>query len=105
MREKWFKGRPSHSLLTTADPPHDAGDLHDEYESEGIAWTPIPYFNNKIVCDMIEGAKPPGLFRVLDDTCKTMHSRGESTLDRGFLDNLGKSFSGHQHFRKVGSGR
>ena len=62
----------------------------DEYESEGIAWTPIPFFNNKIVCELVEGAKPPGLFRVLDDTCKTMHSRGETALDRGFLDNLGK---------------
>ncbi|GMH63925.1 hypothetical protein TL16_g03840 [Triparma laevis f. inornata] len=77
----------------------------DEYESEGIAWTPIPFFNNKIVCELVEGAKPPGLFRVLDDTCKTMHSRGETALDRGFLDNLGKSFGSHAHFRKIGTGR
>jgi myosin-1 len=26
----------------------------EEYMSEGIKWTPIDYFNNKIVCDLIE---------------------------------------------------
>lgn len=32
----------------------------EEYVSEGIVWTPIDYFNNKIVCDLIEAKKPPG---------------------------------------------
>lgn len=27
----------------------------EEYRREGIDWTPIKYFNNKVVCDMIEG--------------------------------------------------
>ena len=42
-----------------------------EYESEGIAWTPIPFFNNKIVCDLLDGARPSGLFRgkFLDSQC------------------------------------
>lgn len=26
----------------------------EEYVREGIKWTPIEYFNNKIVCDLIE---------------------------------------------------
>lgn len=26
----------------------------EEYVAEGIKWTPIDYFNNKIVCDLIE---------------------------------------------------
>jgi len=26
----------------------------EEYVREGIEWTPIKYFNNKIVCDLIE---------------------------------------------------
>lgn len=26
----------------------------EEYVQEGIRWTPIQYFNNKIVCDLIE---------------------------------------------------
>lgn len=28
--------------------------LQEEYVQEGIKWTPIDYFNNKIVCDLIE---------------------------------------------------
>ena len=27
----------------------------EEYVKEGIQWTPIDYFNNKIVCELIEG--------------------------------------------------
>ena len=27
----------------------------EEYIREGIEWTPIKYFNNKIICDLIEG--------------------------------------------------
>ncbi|XP_042300288.1 unconventional myosin-Ih-like, partial [Sceloporus undulatus] len=26
----------------------------EEYEQEGIQWEPIPYFNNKIICDLVE---------------------------------------------------
>jgi len=26
----------------------------EEYVEEGINWSPIDYFNNKIVCDLIE---------------------------------------------------
>jgi myosin-1 len=46
----------------------------DEYEKEGIQWTPIDYFNNKIVVDMIESKKPPGVMAILDDVCSTMHA-------------------------------
>lgn len=34
--------------------------LQEEYVSEGIKWTEIEYFNNKIVCDLIENKRPPG---------------------------------------------
>ncbi len=33
----------------------------EEYVAEGIKWTPIDYFNNKIVCDLIE-SKVSGQF-------------------------------------------
>lgn len=49
----------------------------EEYVDEGIKWTPIDYFNNKIVCDLIEAKKPPGVMCVLDDVCATMHAQGE----------------------------
>lgn len=28
--------------------------VQEEYVQEGIKWTPIEYFNNKVVCDLIE---------------------------------------------------
>ena len=42
--------------------------------SEGISWSPIDYFNNKVVCDLIESKNPPGMMAVLDDVCATMHA-------------------------------
>ena len=31
----------------------------EEYVEEGINWSPIDYFNNKIVCDVIESKVSP----------------------------------------------
>ena len=39
---------------------------------QGIAWSPIQFFNNAIVCDLIESKRPVGVLSVLDDTCATM---------------------------------
>lgn len=33
----------------------------EEYKNENIQWTPIDYFNNKIVVDLIESKRPPGI--------------------------------------------
>jgi myosin-1 len=41
----------------------------EEYKNEGIKWTPIPYFDNKPLCDLIESR--PGILSLLDDTCAT----------------------------------
>jgi myosin heavy subunit len=46
----------------------------EEYVKEGIQWTPIKYFDNQIVLDLIEGKKPPGIFSLIDD----MVRRGNS---------------------------
>lgn len=65
--------------------------------SEGIKWTPIPFFNNKIVCDLIEGKKPPGIFLLLDDVCSTQHAVSEGS-DRALVDKIGQIHAGHEHF-------
>lgn len=44
---------------------------------EGIKWTAIDYFNNQIVCELIEGRRPPGVFAILDDVCATLHAVSE----------------------------
>ncbi len=60
------------------------GTEQEEYRQEGIQWLPIDYFNNKIVCDLIEGKSPPGLICVLDDVCASMHAVTEGS-DETFL--------------------
>ena len=68
-----------------------------EYKREGIAWKPITYFDNKIVCKLVEGKKPPGVMLVLDDTCKTMHAMSDG-VDEKFLQKVRGVHSGHKHF-------
>jgi myosin-1 len=70
----------------------------DEYIAEGIQWTPIKFFNNQVVCDLIEGKSPPGLFSLLDDTCATIHAQSGAQTDYKFLEKAGGSHGGHEHF-------
>nr|AAC47535.1 unconventional myosin IB [Entamoeba histolytica] len=69
----------------------------EEYLAEGIKWTPIKYFNNKVVCDLIEGKNPPGMFSLLDDICATMHAQTEGA-DFKFLEKCCSVHSTNQHF-------
>ena len=73
----------------------------DEYAAEGIAWSPIPFFNNKIVCDLIEGrALTPGVLPILDDACRTCHSQGGDAVDAHFLDTLSRTHGSHAHLSR-----
>ncbi|KAM4601250.1 myosin IEb isoform 1-T1 [Polymixia lowei] len=70
----------------------------EEYVQEGISWTPIEYFNNKVVCDLIESKlNPPGIMSILDDVCATMHAKGEGA-DQTLVQKLQGQISSHQHF-------
>jgi len=73
-----------------------------EYQDEGIKWKDIKYFDNKIVCDLIEGTSPPGIFRLLDDTCRTVHSLDSFTCDQKFMEKVAKSLNGHEHLVLTG---
>lgn len=46
----------------------------EEYEREQITWNPIKYFDNKVVCELIEEKRPPGVFASLNDACATAHA-------------------------------
>ena len=55
--------------------------LQEEYVQEGIHWTPIDYFNNKVVCDLIESklvSGPPAYWEThtgrLPETSTQSHS-------------------------------
>ncbi|KAM4708330.1 unconventional myosin-If [Discoglossus pictus] len=76
----------------------------EEYVAEGIKWTPIEYFNNKVVCDLIENKlNPPGIMSVLDDVCATMHATGGGA-DQTLLQKLQAAVGTHEHFNNWNSG-
>ncbi|KAJ6664230.1 hypothetical protein lerEdw1_008449, partial [Lerista edwardsae] len=76
----------------------------EEYVQEGIRWTSIDYFNNKIVCDLIENkVNPPGIMSILDDVCATMHAVGEGA-DQTLLQKLQMQIGTHEHFNSWNQG-
>ncbi|XP_044305252.1 unconventional myosin-Ie-like [Varanus komodoensis] len=76
----------------------------EEYVQEGIRWSPIDYFNNKVVCDLIENkVNPPGIMSILDDVCATMHAKGEGA-DHTLLQKLQSALGTHAHFNSWNKG-
>ncbi|CAK7892866.1 myosin-5 [[Candida] anglica] len=70
----------------------------EEYVQEQIKWTPIEYFNNKIVCDLIEATRPqPGLFAALNDSIKTAHADSDAA-DQVFAQRLSMVGATNRHF-------
>lgn len=70
----------------------------DEYVQEQIKWTPIDYFNNKVVCDLIEATRPqPGLFAALNDSIKTAHADSDAA-DQVFAQRLSMVGSNNRYF-------
>ena len=68
-----------------------------------LAWSPVPFFNNEVVCQLIEGTrKSPGVFQILDDTCRTAHAMAGAEVDAKFVDKLAGFQGGHRHFSKTG---
>ncbi|XP_040012773.1 unconventional myosin-Ic isoform X5 [Xiphias gladius] len=65
----------------------------EEYEMEGIEWEPVPYFNNRIICDLVE-EKYRGIISLLDEECLRP---GEAT-DLTFLEKMEEKIGGHPHF-------
>nr|XP_046259064.1 unconventional myosin-Ib isoform X3 [Scatophagus argus] len=65
----------------------------EEYIREGIEWTNIEYFNNAIICDLIENNKN-GILAMLDEECL----RPGTVTDETFLDKLNTVCAKHQHF-------
>uniref|UniRef100_A0A7N8WN41 Myosin Ic, paralog a n=1 Tax=Mastacembelus armatus TaxID=205130 RepID=A0A7N8WN41_9TELE len=74
----------------------------EEYETEGIAWETVKYFDNKIICDLIE-EKHKGIISILDEECL----RPGETCDVSFLEKLEDTLSGHPHFvtHKLANGK
>ncbi|KAI0800616.1 P-loop containing nucleoside triphosphate hydrolase protein [Fomes fomentarius] len=73
----------------------------EEYVREQIKWTPIKYFNNKIVCDLIEERRPPGVFAALNDACATAHA-DPTAADNSFVQRT-SALASNPHFEARGA--
>ena len=69
----------------------------EEYAREQIQWTPIKYFDNKVVCELIEEKRPPGVFAALNDACATAHA-DPTAADQTFVQRL-NVLSSNPHFQ------
>ncbi|XP_073927402.1 unconventional myosin-Ib isoform X4 [Castor canadensis] len=65
----------------------------EEYIREDIEWTHIDYFNNAIICDLIEN-NTNGILAMLDEECL----RPGTVTDETFLEKLNQICATHQHF-------
>ncbi|KAF2634948.1 hypothetical protein P280DRAFT_502182 [Massarina eburnea CBS 473.64] len=68
----------------------------EEYSREQIQWTPIKYFDNKVVCELIEEKRPPGVFSSLNDAC-AIASADPAAADQTFVSRL-SSLSSNPNF-------
>lgn len=59
----------------------------ETYEREKIQWTPIKYFDNKVVCELIEARRPPGIFAAMNDSVATAHADSDAA-DQAFAQRL-----------------
>nr|XP_031862426.1 myosin-1 [Kwoniella shandongensis]KAA5529498.1 myosin-1 [Kwoniella shandongensis] len=56
----------------------------EEYVREQIKWTPIKFFDNAVVCSLIEDKRPAGIFATLNDATATAHA-DPSAADNSFI--------------------
>jgi myosin-1 len=55
------------------------------------------------VCDLLDAKKPPGLFLILDDTCKSTHAESAGADDK-FVQKAAEFHGTHPHFTAGGAG-
>ncbi|XP_022813848.1 myosin-IB isoform X1 [Spodoptera litura] len=66
----------------------------EEYLREGIEWEPVEYFNNIVICDLIE-ARHTGIIAILDDECL----RPGDATDLSLLEKLTQHLEPHPHYK------
>uniref|UniRef100_A0A669Q6L5 Unconventional myosin-Ia n=1 Tax=Phasianus colchicus TaxID=9054 RepID=A0A669Q6L5_PHACC len=65
----------------------------EEYVREGIKWTPVEFFDNSIICDLIENSKV-GILAMLDEECLRPGTVNEDT----FITKLNQIFASHKRY-------
>ncbi|XP_068853730.1 unconventional myosin-Ia isoform X1 [Aphelocoma coerulescens] len=65
----------------------------EEYVREGIQWTPVEFFDNSIICNLIENSTS-GILAMLDEECLRPGVVNEDT----FLNKLNQLLATHKHY-------
>lgn len=65
----------------------------EEYLREGIEWVPVEYFDNKVICNLIE-EKHKGIIAIMDEECLRPGDRTDVT----FLNKLNDRLGEHPHY-------
>lgn len=65
----------------------------EEYLKEGIEWEPVEYFNNKVICDLIE-EKHLGIIALMDEECL----RPGDATDLTLLEKMNERLASHPHY-------
>lgn len=70
----------------------------EEYQRENINWQHIDYFNNKIICDLVEQPHK-GMISIIDEASFNVASKVD---DEVLLEHLSKQLKDHKHFASRG---
>ncbi|XP_046427000.1 unconventional myosin ID isoform X1 [Neodiprion fabricii] len=65
----------------------------EEYNREGIAWKNIEYFNNQVICDLVE-QQHKGILAIMDEACLNVGKVNDAML----LEALDKKLADHKHY-------
>ncbi|XP_055536094.1 unconventional myosin IC isoform X1 [Wyeomyia smithii] len=65
----------------------------EEYLKEGIEWEPVEYFDNKVICNLIE-EKHKGIIALMDEECL----RPGDPTDMSFLVKMNNNLGDHAHY-------
>jgi len=72
----------------------------EEYKREGIQWEDVQFFDNAIICLMIDMPQK-GMIAILDEECL----RPGKTSDQTFLEKLTETFKEHKHYESSETNR
>lgn len=69
------------------------------YRNEGISWKDVDFFNNAVICDLIEAPRS-GILAILDEACLMVGNQTDLTV----MEHMDRTLGKHAHYtsRQVG---
>ena len=65
----------------------------EEYLKEGIEWKKVDYFNNEVICDLVE-LQHKGIISIMDEACMQVGKINDEML----LEAMDKKLVNHKHY-------